>query len=158
MPTEIRKDDLLVRLAAHDAAAMASLFDQLAPPLRGMIQRIIPSPDEAENVLENLFLRLWKWAEAGGQAGVSLEAWLFVTARRDAAQRRRQDLRQPGLQIPAEDGLVSPWLPESRKIALLSSPLELVNPALAQFPKAQPQVLDLVLYEGLTEVEVAAAL
>ncbi|MGH9378979.1 MAG: RNA polymerase sigma factor [Terriglobia bacterium] len=158
MPIEIKKDDLLARLAAHDTAAMASLFDQLAPSLRGMIQRIIPSPDEAENVLEGLFLRLWKRAEREGLAGASLEAWLFVTARGDAAQRRRKGLRMPSLGIPAGEDLVPPWLPQSREINLLSSRLDLVSRSLAQLPKAQRQILDLVLYEGLTEVEVAAAL
>ncbi|MGH9344969.1 MAG: RNA polymerase sigma factor [Terriglobia bacterium] len=162
MPTEIN-DDLLARLAVHDTAAMTSLYDQLAPSLRGLVQQIISSPDEAETVLENLFLRLWKRAEltgrvGEGQSGVSLEAWLFVTARRDAAQRRRERLRLPILAAPAGEDLAVSWLPHSRKIGLLSSRLDLVNRSLAQLPKAQRQVLDLVLYEGLTEVEVAAVL
>lgn len=163
MPTEIKKDELLARIADHDATAMVALFDQLAPLLRGMIQRMIQSPDEAEDVLESLFLRLWKPMGRQGQSkegpeGASLEAWLFITARRDAAERRRQGLRQPGLCVSVEDDLASPWLPKSREIDLLSSRLDMVGRALAQLPKAQRQILDLVLYEGLTEVEIAAAL
>ncbi|HEV2417411.1 MAG TPA: sigma-70 family RNA polymerase sigma factor [Terriglobia bacterium] len=152
----------MARIADHDATAMATLFDQLAPLLRGMIQRMIPSPDEAEDVLESLFLRLWKPMGRQGQSkegpeGASLEAWLFITARRDAAEWRRQELRQPSLRMSVEEGLASPWLPKSREIDLLSSRLDLVGRALAQLPKAQRQILDLVLYEGLTEVEIAAA-
>lgn len=163
MPTELKKDELLARIADHDATAMAALFDQLAPLLRGMIQRMIPSPEEAEDVLESLFLRLWKPMGRLGQSkegpeGVSLEVWLFITARRDAIERHRQGLRQPGLRMSVEEGLAAPWLPKSREIDLLSSRLDLVGRALAQLPKAQRQILDLVLYEGLTEVEIAAAL
>lgn len=163
MPMEIKKDELLARIADHDATAMAALFDQLAPLLRGMIQRMVPSPDEVEDVLESLFIRLWEMMGRQGQSkeeveGVSLEVWLFITARRDAAERRRQGLRQPGLRVSVEEGLASPWLPKSREIDLLSIRLDMVGRALAQLPKAQRQILDLVLYEGLTEVEIAAAL
>lgn len=157
----IESDQLLARIAAHDVAAMTALFDQWAPALRGMIQRLIPSPEEAEIVLENLFLRLWKGnareLRAGaGHAGMSLEAWLFISARRDAGARRRQALGQSRLHL--SQGFTPRWLPQAREIGLLSSRLDLIVRALAQMPKAQRQILDLVLYEGLTEIEAAEAL
>lgn len=149
------------RIAAADTAAMAALFDQWAPPLRGMIQRLIPAPGEAEVVLENLFLRLWNgrtresWNE-GAHHDASLEAWLFIIARREAGSMRRKVLGRDSLRIP-QDSLPQ-WLPRSHETRLLLSRLDLVARALAQLPKTQRQILDLVLYEGLTEVEVAEAL
>lgn len=140
---------------------MAALFDQWAPPLRGMIQRLVPAPDEAEAVLQNLFLRLWKnsgrelWNE-GGDHEASPEAWLFITARREAGSLRRKALGRASLRMPMDS--LPQWLPQPHETGLLLSRLDLITRALAQLPKAQRQILDLVLYEGLTEIEAAEAL
>lgn len=158
MNVVIKTDDLLSRAAERDPAALASLYDQFAPSLRGILRRILPSSDEAEEVLENLFLKFWKRTGDRRELKATSEAWLFLTARNEAAQRRRAGQRLPRLNIPVPTHPGARWFPESEEIALLASRLDLLNRSLAQLPKAQRHALDLVLYEGLTEEEVAGVL
>ena len=59
---ELGTAELLVKVADRDAEALASLYDQFAPSLMGILVRILSSKLDAESALEAVFLRLWKVA------------------------------------------------------------------------------------------------
>ncbi len=44
------------RAVAPDGEAIVALYDRLAPDLRGMLRRILDSPEEAEDVIETVLL------------------------------------------------------------------------------------------------------
>src|SRR5687768_16442567 len=54
---------LLQRIAAHDTAALAELYDRHSRLLFGLILRIVRDRGEAEEILQEVFLRMWKRAE-----------------------------------------------------------------------------------------------
>lgn len=123
-----------------------------------MLLRILSSDEEANQVLENLFLKIGKLAGEQPEYRAGLESWMFLGARTEAIQRKRKANQRPPLDIPAPGRPPASWLPTANRLAFLSSRLSLVQRVLAQLPAAQRQVLDLVLYEGLTEEEAAVAL
>ena len=74
-------EELLVKVAGRDVEALASLYDQFAPSLMGILVRILSSKLDAESALQAVFLRLWKEAPELAQAKGSVAAWLVLMAR-----------------------------------------------------------------------------
>lgn len=136
-----------------------------------MIRRLIPSPGEADEILEDSFFHLIEESSRSARAaserpgaglGASFEVWLFMTARRQAAAHRRAISGQTTELLPAAGDpafhLALPWLPSSHEAGLLSMRLSLARRAMDQMPPSQRKMLDLVLFDGLTEEEAAAAI
>ena len=85
----MRREDLLARVAGGDVEALASLYDQFAPTLMGMLVRILSSKLDAESGLQEVFLRLWKEAPELARAKGSVAAWLVLMARQIGLERVR---------------------------------------------------------------------
>lgn len=147
-----------MRAGANDPAGIAPFYDLVSPDLRGISQRILASPDEAEQALEIVLLRVWNQAGLTEGTNVSAEAWTFLAVRAEAVRRQRAGKGLPALNAPDLQHSAPAWLARTEEMNLLQSRRELLRRSLAQLPQAQRRVLDLMLYEGLTEEETAAAL
>ena len=90
-------DELIASLAGGDDTALRQLFDRNAPWLAARLRRALP-PQDAEDVLQETFLAVWKGARAYRPQGTP-QAWLWVIARNQAALllRRRG---QPAAPLP----------------------------------------------------------
>jgi RNA polymerase sigma-70 factor (ECF subfamily) len=86
---ELGTEELLVKVAGHDAGALASLYDQFAPSLMGILVRILSSKSDAESALQAVFLQLWKEAPKLAQGQGSVAAWLVLMARHVGLERLR---------------------------------------------------------------------
>ena len=96
--TELGTEELLVRVAGRDTEALASLYDQFAPSLMGILVRILSSKLDAESALQAVFLQLWKEAPELAQAKGSVAAWLVLMARQVGLERLRA--KRAGAAIP----------------------------------------------------------
>src|SRR5687768_18405427 len=81
--------DLLRRIAERDASALADLYDCHARLLFALIVRILRNRSEAEDALQDVFLRVWQRAETYDPAFGSPVAWLVRIARNRAIDRLR---------------------------------------------------------------------
>jgi RNA polymerase sigma-70 factor (ECF subfamily) len=196
---ELRAEELVGRVADHDVEALASLYDEFAPKLMGLLIRMLSAKPDAESALQEVFLRLWKEAPAIAQSKRSAAAWLVLMARHAALQRLRakravaarpaQSPRGQGRTKeekpagePADSArkehkprerrstkydsetllflAASPqlWVPRPDDIALVDARLGLLQRAFNQMPKPQRWALELVVFDGYTESEIAARL
>ncbi|HUY13766.1 MAG TPA: sigma-70 family RNA polymerase sigma factor [Terriglobia bacterium] len=149
-------EQLFERIGAQDETALAELYDDLAPPLLGLILRILSSHDQAEEVLQSVFLRVWREARAGLSPAASVLAYMAQVAR-DAALRRLR-ASAPGHASSAtanRSRLDSHWLPSPAQVTLMENRRELLSKLLRQLPVPQREVIDRVVFEGLTEQEIA---
>src|ERR1035441_2965170 len=89
MSKELTPEDLLNRVAQYDVAAFGEVYDRYAPRVYGLITHILPSRPAAEEVLQEVFLRLWSEGQSLSQEGGSVVAWLVVSARAVAVDRLR---------------------------------------------------------------------
>jgi RNA polymerase sigma factor (sigma-70 family) len=87
MSEELPAKELLARVGRHDLAALGELYDQFAPRVFGLITHILVSRDEAEEILREVFLRLWRESKSLDQENNSVAAWLIVTSRELALER-----------------------------------------------------------------------
>src|ERR1035438_7931719 len=100
MSKELTPEDLLNRVAHHDVAAFGEVYDRYAPRVYGLIAHILPSRQAAEEVLQEVFLRLWSEAQSLNREGGSVVAWLVVSARAAAVGRLRQLLPDAPIASP----------------------------------------------------------
>jgi RNA polymerase sigma-70 factor (ECF subfamily) len=160
MVREQTAEELLARVARHDEEALAILYDRFAPALLAMLRRILQERAELEEVLQDVFLRLWNQASQFSRKGISVSAWLALAARGVAVDRLRAE---KGLAPQARGSHRtlrnnSTWLPNGEQITLLEQRSELLKKVIRQLPTHQRQALDLAVFDGYTEVEIAQKL
>ncbi len=80
---------LLQRIATRDEAALAELYDRHSRLAYRVIVRILASPSDAEDVLQETFLRVWTRADTYDALLGSPAAWLTRIARNRAIDRLR---------------------------------------------------------------------
>lgn len=82
--------DRLRAVADGDRAALRQIYDRTAAKLFGVCLRILDSREEAEDVLQDVYLTVWNRAETFDPARASPITWLATIARNRAIDRRRQ--------------------------------------------------------------------
>lgn len=84
---------LLARVALRDRAAFSTLYLLVSPKLFGICIRMLKDRGEAEDALQEVFIRIWHRAESFSADGNSAAAWLSAIARYHCIDRMR--VRQP---------------------------------------------------------------
>lgn len=94
----------LLRLAQKDRAALSALYTLAAPKLMGLLMRMLGNRSEAEDALQDVFIRVWDRAAAfDPEKGTGLN-WICAVARNLALDRlRSQRVRRTGQQVPVDD-------------------------------------------------------
>lgn len=83
-------DDLLTRVALGERAAFSALYEAAAPKLFGVCLSIARDRGEAEETLQDVFVRIWEKAPAYGAAGRNPMGWMIAIARNRAIDRLRR--------------------------------------------------------------------
>jgi len=157
---QITSEALLARVAERDESALGELYNRHAPGLLGMVLRSLSDRAAAEEVVEGAFLRLWSGARRVSREGASVAAWLVLTARAAAVERRRAGLKLPPHSRAKPDPLEKTlaWVARPESIAKMESRRELLKKLILQLPQPQRGILEMALFEGYTETEIARKL
>jgi RNA polymerase sigma-70 factor (ECF subfamily) len=156
-PAQQVPDSALVeRIMAADEGALAALYDRYAGMLYAMLVRILKDTSAAEEVLQDLFLQLWRGAARFDASRGSLAGWLLVIGRNRALSRLRgRDRREiqddpEGFSIEA---VPSPGNLENE--AARAQLMEKLRGAMASLPSEQREAVELAYFEGMTQTEIA---
>ena len=154
-----RDRDLIDRVSGGDHAAFAELYRRYSPSAFGLANRILGDQTMAEEVLQEVFLSVWRRAGAFDPARGSVRSWLFAqihhrsvdVVRREEAERRRSraTVEPEATEEDVEDVIEESWLSARR---------EHVKSALTGLPPEQRQVIELAYYSGMTQTQVADAM
>jgi RNA polymerase sigma-70 factor (ECF subfamily) len=149
--------ELLKAVAARDEAALAQLYDRYRVILFGLLMRILNNREEAEDVLQETFLQVWRRAADFDENRGRPFTWLVTLARSRGIDRlrtlaARERVAVAGARDEAE--VVS----DAASDAFRSEQCQLVTNALNQLPDEQKQLLMLAYFDGLTQSEIAAQL
>ena len=157
-PTDL---SLLQRIAARDTAALAELYDRHSRLLFGLILRIVRDRGEAEDLLQEAFVRVWTRAETyDAQAGGPLQ-WIVRVARNCAIDRLRARRVRAAVDAPAIDvaavevaapgtGIQTP-----EATVLMGEQRRTLTDALAGLPADQRQLIEAAFFEGYSHSELA---
>ena len=149
--------DLLRAVARHDEAALAAVYDRYKLILFSLIIRILHDRQEAEDVLQEVFLQIWRRAGDFDEARGRAFTWLVTLARSRAIDRLRA-LASRGRTIAGAAAEVPNETADAVSEALKSEQGTVVRRALADLPEDQKRALYLAYFEGLTQSEIAARL
>jgi len=144
------------RIAAGDREAFARLFDHHSPLVLGFLVRILGSRSEAEEVLQEVFLQVWRQASRYEPGRSTPRGWILVLARsraldtlrsRESRQRREVEVSADG-PLPASPPVGTAGLEARERQAQVSSALDLL-------PAEQRRCIELAFFEGLTQSQIA---
>ena len=138
------------------ASAYRALFDTHAPALRRYAQRIVRSRESAEDVVQEVFLRLWVgWDRV--EVGAGTRSYLYIATRDRALthlRHARRESREGG-----EAGWPTRACAAEAEGALVAEELAArVRASLQRMPPRQREVARLRVLEQRTTAEIAAAL
>ena len=157
-PEQDLSDAKLVRAVARgDEAALAGLYDRYGAILLGLMLRILHSRPEAEDVLQEVFLQVWRRAADFDERRGRAFTWLVTLARSRAIDRLRA-LDSRSRTATAAQREPSEEVSDASADAFRSEQREIVRAALAQLPEEQRRALVLAYEEGLTQTEIAERL
>ena len=145
---------LLERAARGDAAAVALLVEQYTPVVWAIARRQLGAQC-AEDVVQDVFLALWKNAARYDPELSSEAAFVTTVARRRVIDQRRRIGRAP-VEEPPDEARGAPD-PALERVDL-GEEARAAGAALAKLPRQQREVLRLAIVDGMTHVEIAAHL
>lgn len=92
MPLSSGEDDLnlMQRVAKDDAEAIALLYDRFGSLVYRMAYQAMPSRSDAEDVVQDVFVRLWRTAGRYDPKRAALVTWVMLLARRLMVDRLRR--------------------------------------------------------------------
>jgi len=146
------KDDaaLIAGIRAGDQIAMADLYDSYAGVVYGVALRVLANTTAAEDVVQEVFLQLWRNPQAFNAERGRLAPWLAVIARNRAIDFLRKRPPEDDIaEMPIASG-VSLEDESSRRLAV-----EKVRGVLVQLPQDQRKALEMAFFEGMTHTEIA---
>lgn len=149
--------DLLHAVARGDEAALASLYDRYRVILFGLLVRILNVREEAEDVLQEVFLQVWRRAGDFDERRGRPFTWLVTLARSRAIDRLRLLAARQRVADSAAQNTYDE-VSDAATDTLHSEQREIVRCALAELPEEQKHALLLAYFEGLTQTEIASKL
>ena len=149
---------LIAEIARRDRDAFARFYDLHATLVHTLALRVLRERGDAEEVVQDVFVQVWRQAETYSTDRGTPEAWLIMMTRSRGIDKLRSRRRRDEMVRPAEN---PDRLPELVVLESASGPAEAratLGGALADLPAAQRSVLELAYFDGLTQSEIAARL
>ncbi len=155
-PAPIADAALLAAIAHGDRQAYVALYHRYASHLLGLLHRMLGSRTEAEDMLQEVFLQIWKKAADFDERRGRAFPWLATLARSRAldrlsvlSSRTRLDALRAA-HDPVDEVIADPVDDVS-----LAEEARLVRLALGEIPDSQRSVLLLSYWKGLSQSEIA---
>jgi RNA polymerase sigma-70 factor, ECF subfamily len=156
-PAQVSDVSLLQAIARRDESALGSLYDRYRLILFGLLVRILSSREEAEDILQEVFLQVWRRAADFDERRGKPFTWLVTLARSRAIDRLRHLASRERLANAAAKETTEE-VSDAALDAIRSERREIVSGALARLPDEQRRALLLAYFEGLTQTEIAVRL
>ena len=157
-PTEAPADAALLRqVLDRRPEALSTLYDRYAAALLAVARRILGTPDDAEEVLQEVFLHVWNHAGRYDAGRSSVSTWLILITRSRAIDRlRTRKVVERTHETSVQESPVEHASPEGVENVFTHERRERVGREMAKLPEEQRRVLELAFYEGLSQSEIAA--
>jgi len=162
MNTRVESGSLLPAVAHGDLTAFEQLYDRHSSTLYALLLRILANADDAQEVLQETFVKAWTNAKMFDAVRGSDVAWLISIARSRGIDRlRSRKIRgdredEAGREISSSFGFVEKRT--GADDAIQSEERSAVRGALAELPESQRVALALAYFEGLSQSEIAEKL
>jgi RNA polymerase sigma-70 factor (ECF subfamily) len=145
---------LMMDIARGNAAAFADFYSRHASRVFGLVQRMVGTQSDADDVLQETFWQVWNRADRFDTRRGTPLVWLLLLARsraRDALRRRR-----PSADIAVAASLMLDSDPSGP--AVRDESARRLREAMKRIPGEQRTAIEMAFFEGMTHEEVAQRL
>jgi RNA polymerase sigma-70 factor (ECF subfamily) len=142
--------EIIARIYSGDESAMALLYDRYSRIVYAVALRVLSDTAAAEDVLQDVFMQLWRSPQAFSAGRGNLAAWLAVIARNRAIDQLRK--RKP--EDDAAETVIAVDA-DMESTADRNQAIEKVRSVLAGMSTEQRSALEMAFFEGLTHSEIA---
>ena len=150
---EVSDEDLVRRSRAGEPAALALLYERHAPRLLGYLRRVLRNHEEAEDVLQDTFMRIFEGRGNYAERG-RFRSWLYTIATRKAMDCIRNQTRRTELLMQNVDCITplhDPWQQSADRQLL-----ERVDAVLQTLPPEYVTAFHLRIREEFRYAEISA--
>lgn len=149
---------LMYRIAAGDEVAFEALYDRYSRLLYSILLSVVKQPPEAQDMLQEVFLHIWRQAKNFDAGRGNVYSWLITMTRNRAIDRlRSKGYRERQQEAHDDDTML--MLPDSALSPLdsitITEQRERVHDALGKIPPEQRDALMLAYFQGYTQAEIA---
>ena len=146
---------LAERIRAGDAEALGELYDRYASVALATALRVVGGRDEAEDVVHDAFVTVWRKIDRFDAERGALRAWLMTVVRNRAIDRVRARRTSVDIDDADERSLLRTGPNPTWEDALRRASAGELRSALAELPDEQRRAIELAYFEGYTYREVA---
>ncbi|HLW01767.1 MAG TPA: sigma-70 family RNA polymerase sigma factor [Ktedonobacterales bacterium] len=157
---ELEDERLAKQVADGDAAALEQLYDRYGQAVYSLALRIVRDPETAEELTQEVFVRLWRYAATFDPTRGRFSGWLLGIAHNLSLNEvRRWQSRPQKADLPGDDDERA-YDPvdesaDSAEAAWLNIRREAIVGAIRQLPEAQQRAIELAFFGGYTHLEIA---
>lgn len=143
------------RIRSGDAEALGELYDRYASVALPVALRVVGGRDEAEDVVHDAFVAVWRKIDRFDAERGSLRAWLMTVVRNRAIDKVRARRASIDVDDADERSLLRTGPNPTWEQAIRRAAASDVRAALDQLPDEQRRAVELAYFEGYTYREVA---
>ena len=147
---------LMARIQAQDDKAIAILYRRHTPLLRSVAGRILNNDCDVDDLLQVVFLEVWRQAAHYDETKGKALGWIVTLARRRAIDKvRTMQTYSRAQERLREEPEPAPHLGADEEVAA-SDTATIFRRVIATLPVAQREALDFAFYRGFSHREIAA--
>lgn len=151
--------ELMKKIKAKDDKALAELYDLYNRLLFGMIISVVKKREEAEDVLQEVFVKIWEKAHSFNEDRGNVYSWIVTLTRNKAIDRIRskgyKTQQKASQDVDAPEFTLEGDKYDPLETTIFSDRAELVRKALGEIPESQSEVLEIAYYRGMTQSEIS---
>ena len=150
-------ESLVASIALKDQKALAQLYERYSNRLYAFAFRLLQNQQESEEVLQDVFVKIWNRAGEFRAEKASFFSWAVMMTRSLSIDRLRSRNRKVRVLDRFEQLAEDPsWIAESNAgIGIPSELTRRISEAMEQLPQDQLESVEMAFFKGLTQWEIA---
>ena len=129
---------------------MAALFDRYSKVVYSVALRVLRDPASAEDVLQEIFLQIWRNPDGFIATRGTLGGWLAVVSRNRSIDTLRR--KRPSEQV---DEMLLPSSQDLAQEAIRDGVMDKAREVIVKLPAEQRKTLEMAFFDGMTHSEIA---
>ena len=152
MPTlRYTEDELLTSLKQHNEQAYSFLYDNYSKAIFTIIKQIIPQQEVAEDILQEVFVKVWQNIHSYDVSKGRLYTWMISIARNLSIDRTRsKEFNKQSKTASLQDNVHISGNTEENKISDIG-----LKKVLTSLPADNAKLIDLAYFKGYTQEEIS---
>ena len=149
--------ELIDRIIKRDKDALREIYSRFSQAVFNMAFRMLRDREDAEEVVQEIFLQVWNKAPTYDRARGAVSTWIINIARSRSIDKLRM-LGKRDLSTEIDEEKLNSNTDFSRILENREEKDNVINRALSALPENQRAVIELVYFEGYTHTEASELL